>query len=742
MDLRFSLTWSPWIVVGITMAALGLAVFSYQKTSRPISNQTRTLLILLRSLTILVLIFAILAPVLTLSTKTKELPKLAVLIDTSESMSIEDEIIPDQEGPKSRFETARQIIENLLKGAGDKYRIEILGFSSSPSPFDPAKSSPQGKETRLYYSLKEVSNRPERGNPAGILLLSDGLETDKIDETRPPRGLPPVYTVGFGGARSVKDIKLTEVEANEPAYLNREFPIEVKIETSGYPGEEAWLILKEGKREVLKKAIRLKEGLEEYTIKITPKQEGRFQYTVSVSEKPGEITARNNYANFSLQVVKSKIRIFYYEGEPRWDYAFLKRFFDRTEDIEATCLLRNKEGGCYQPDSRQDNKKALTFPGRRSDLFAYDLIILGSFEPGFLTRDQKEAVVEFVSEHGGGLLFLAGLSGLHPGAELSPLLPIVPGEAKQGEPARISLTLEGRNHPITRLDPDPEINNRRWEELPYLEGITETGSVKPGAIVLANSRPDDQVFTAIQRYGRGRVMVITADSTWRWDIGPSGDQKTPEVLQTPGVSLDDQKQPNEVYVRFYQQAIRWLSTKAELKPVNVFTDRPVYQEEEKVEITATVYDQNYRPIEGAAISGEILTQGQEAIKIGLTGGQGRYTTKVVPPRPGKYKIKITAKKQEQVLGEAETDFIVEEKGVEFLRLDQNSHLLSSLSSLTGGNYFERKDRDKVLSKLSELKGSIKITTHQIELWDRWPTLFLFLILIGTEWILRKKYGLV
>lgn len=742
MDLRFTAPWSPWIIIGITIAALLLAVFSYQRTSRPISRRIKTLLVLLRSLTILTLIFALLAPVLTLSTKTKEPPQLTVLIDTSESMSIEDEIIPDQEGPRSRFEAAGHIIEKLLKEAGDKYQVEILGFSSSLTTFDPAKGSPQGKETRLYHSLKEVSNRPGRDGPTGILLLSDGLETDKIDETRPPRGLPPIYAVGFGGTRSVKDINLAGVEADELAYLGRELPVKVKLETSDYPGEEALLILKEGKREVLRKVIQLKEGMEEHTIKITPGQEGRFQYTVSVSEKPGEITAGNNYANFSLRVVKSGIRVLYYEGEPGWEYAFLKRFFDRTEDIEATCLLRNKEGGYY----RQDDKKPLTFPAKRSDLFAYDLIILGGLEAGYLTKDQQEAVVEFVSEHGGGLLFLAGMSGLQPGTELAPLLPIMPGEVRQREPTRISLTLEGRNHPITRLDPEPEINGQLWEELPYLEGITETRSVKPGAIVLANSRPGNQAFAAIQRYGQGRVMAITANSTWRWDIGPFIDKDIKAEFPAGADGLKDQKQPNEVYIRFYRQAIRWLSTKADLKPIDVFTDRDVYQEGEKVGITAAVYDQDYRPIEGVTISGEISSQGQDTLKIGLTGGQGsrlgRYNSQVVPPAPGKYKVKITAEKQGQVLGEAETGFIVEEKGVEFLRLDQNRHLLSSLSNLTGGSYFGAEDRKKILTELSGLKGSTRVTTHQIELWDRWLTFFLFLVLIGTEWILRKKYGLI
>ena len=82
---------------------------------------------------------------------------------------------------------------------------------------------------------------------------------------------------------------------------------------------------------------------QEIELKLTPQVEGSFQYTVELPVLDGELTDENNQKTFSVKVVKAKLNVFYLEGRPRWEYAFLKRTLARDPDIEATSaiLLRN-----------------------------------------------------------------------------------------------------------------------------------------------------------------------------------------------------------------------------------------------------------------------------------------------------------------------------------------------------------------------------------------------------------------
>ena len=49
-----------------------------------------------------------------------------------------------------------------------------------------------------------------------------------------------------------------------------------------------------------------------------------------------------------------------------------------------------------------------TFPAAKDDLFDYDVVLLGDADPSFLSLSQMQNLAEFVTEKGGGILFIAG----------------------------------------------------------------------------------------------------------------------------------------------------------------------------------------------------------------------------------------------------------------------------------------------------------------------------------------------
>ena len=58
--------------------------------------------------------------------------------------------------------------------------------------------------------------------------------------------------------------------------------------------------------------------------------------------------------------------------------------------------------------SEQDRSALPTFPAAKDELFDYDVVLLGDADPSFLSLSQMQNLAEFVTEKGGGILFIAG----------------------------------------------------------------------------------------------------------------------------------------------------------------------------------------------------------------------------------------------------------------------------------------------------------------------------------------------
>ena len=83
-----------------------------------------------------------------------------------------------------------------------------------------------------------------------------------------------------------------------------------------------------------------------------------------------------------------------------------------------------------------------------------------------------------------------------------------------------------------------------------------------------------------------------------------------------------------------------------------------------------------------------------------------------------------------------------EDGVaENFHIQQNRELLEKLSSQTGGKYYEPSQIGKLSDEISYSEAGIT-SRETRDLWDM-PILFLFaLILRSSEWLLRRKWGVV
>jgi hypothetical protein len=365
-------------------------------------------------------------------------------------------------------------------------------------------------------------------------------------------------------------------------------------------------------------------------------------------------------------------------------------------------------------------------------LFGFQGLIIGGVEANHFTTTQQELIKQFVDRRGGGVLFLGGRNGLSDGgwgtSSMADLLPaVLPNriDTFRREPANVELTPAGRDSLLARLDDSPERNVERWKKLPYLANYHEAGTPKAGAVVLAEMTAGNRKMPLLvtQNYGRGRTALFATSGSWRWQMTQPLEDMSHEM--------------------FWQQLLRWLVAGTAGQVVSS-TPKSVFSDETRVPLRVDVRDKNYLPASDADVRAHVLRPDGGAEEVELRPDPttpGVYTAEWGAERPGAYVAEIVARRGEAELGRDVITFRREDGVAENFQTVQNRELLEKLASQTGGRYYQPAELSKLTSEISYSEAGIS-TRETRDLWNM-PALFLIaMVLRGSEWLLRRKWGVV
>ena len=102
---------------------------------------------------------------------------------------------------------------------------------------------------------------------------------------------------------------------------------------------------------------------------------------------------------------------------------------------------------------------------------------------------------------------------------------------------------------------------------------------------------------------------------------------------------------------------------------------------------------------------------------------------------------VTATKAGKVLGKDALTFRREDGQAENFHREQNKELLTKLAEQTGGHYYAPGDAKKLAREISFSEAGITQRETK-EIWDM-PVVFLLVFsLKATEWLLRRRWGVV
>src|ERR1700726_441734 len=475
---------------------------------------------------------------------------IAVLVDDSRSMAIADT------GATREAQAIKALESGVLAGLQKKFQIRIYRVERqilAPSKLDDLKTFTPAPATHIGDDLKQLAGEAADLPIGAVVLLSDGadnsggIDLDTISTFRSRR--IPVHTVGFGAEQAAHDVEINDAVVAPRALADSRLAAKVTLRQRGYAGQKAMLTVRDGGKVLAGRQITLAgDGVtQNETLLFNPGDAGAKTLQFSVDPLPGEQNRDNNSLARLVNVESTKRRVLYVEGEPRWEYKFIRRAEQDDRLLTIVSMLRTSEKKIYRQGVEDPKELADGFPSRAEDLFPYQAIIIGSVEANYFTAAQKELIQQFVDRRGGGLLFLGGRASLGDGgwaaSSLADLLPVTLPNKKgtfHRDPATASLTSAGADNIITRLVEDPAANVERWKKLPYLMDYQEPGTPKPGAVVLAEMSAAGRKMPLLitENYGRGRTAVLATGGTWRWQMSQP---------------LEDQ-----THEEFWQQLLRWL----------------------------------------------------------------------------------------------------------------------------------------------------------------------------------------
>lgn len=725
--MSFSFGLSPVLLVVCVLAAAALTYWSYRRTTPPLPASRRFILGGLRFATLFLVLFLLFEPIMRHIDRDTHPPVLAVLVDDSQSLGLavqsEDSLSAEVK------EVIRQQIANLPIDPEDLGGEPVVyAFGGNTRMVGDDRSSWvdsiqfEGERTDITQSLEYIREDLRDKNLRGVLLISDGLYNTGRNPLYTAERYPvPIHTYVLGDTTSQRDIQIRRINTNEIAYLGSDQPVQVAVRAEGYSGEEVTVsLLREGET-LSNRRVRLPEGTAEVNVDLAykPWAVGLHRLTVAVSHKEGELTYQNNTGSFTVRVLEQKKRILLLGAAPNPDVSAIHQILEQNEDSEVVPFIQKAPGSFYQgmlPD----------------DLSEFDLILLAGY-PGGASDPNVVQRVARAAEQGTPLLFVisrqtdvALLQG-----ELGEYLPVIPEAARASfVEAMFVPTEEGLRDPILDLS---NASPQAWRRLPPLAYNESRWRAAPDARVLATLEVrgvalNDPMLVVRRRAGSRSAALLAAD-TRRWKNVPA-----------------DLEDVENVWPELLSNLVQWVTAHEDDRPVRVEPVEEVFGGEESVAFTGEVYDESLNPVDDASIEVELVTPDSTRYPLRMSSlGNGRYTLDAGSFPEGTYQYTAIAKRKGVTLGTDEGTFAVGALTLEYRDTRADAGLMRQIAHRSGGKFVSKEELNTLPSVLSSTGGFVGVEyteERDTELWHLYWFLVAIVLLLTTEWFLRKRSGMV
>ncbi len=791
------------ILLGCVAVSL-LFWWLYRREGGQMSRFVRGLLLSLRIFVFGLVLVMLFEPALVLSRVEQKPSELLVLVDTSQSMGLSDAWVDPQDAADAarvtgldsvselsstqRIQLAQRLLDSelmqqLAKDGERNLHIHTFDERLGGAELDLGDASNMlrlgGRSTAIGEALQQLLQAYQGKDLAGVVLLTEGQNTTPNSLSMRAAGRSageagvPIFPVGIGTPQGPRNATVMKLEGNDVWFVNDAAKLTAVVSARGLEDEPATLVLErlaanvddptdEDWEQVDSVDIELGEDAtpKRYGFDLLPSEKETIIYRARLEEVAGEIDPDDNASLKQVNVIYDKTRVLFIAGYTFPEVQFIRNALIRDETVEVSTWLQTASSRFRHPGNDPIRRLPIDITElaggtKNGQVFAgYDCVVVYDPTPAKWPAGFGELLTEFVSERGGGLVYIAGERYTQemfnrrgdPAVGYMDLLPVVrePGlfrtatqmELTRSRPWKLKITESGLRDPVFTFTRDPVKNKKVLDQLPGMMWHMPVSREKPGATVLARhahpgmtvdvgGRQEQEVLMATQLVGPGRVLYIGFDSTYRWRF----------------VS-------EKVFDGFWARVVDRAGFMKQLggqHPYRVSTDKQSYEPGDEVTVTAKFIDEGQVDAGMLSLFAQVQTGQDDPIELTLApAGDGvTFEARFIAERAGDYLVRVwpgetsaqrAAKPNTHAFTVAVPDF---ETRNPTLAGDE----LRALAVASGGQYFALGQADQLPDALTVGLVDNELI-HSDEVWNAPLLILIFLTAIIAEWIIRKRARLV
>lgn len=651
-------------------------------------------LFVLRSITVALIAFLLLTPLIRMLTKQVEKPILIIAQDNSESILLgNDSVFYKNDYP--------QKLKNISSQFGEEYEVRFISFGSEiVEGFDETYSQQQTDISKLF---NELSNRFANRNVGAVILASDGIYNRGINPIYTIDKLSaPIFTIGLGDTIPRRDLLISGLEFNRIVYLENDFRVNVSVAARGFAGSRTKLTVQDATQVVFTQDINLNSSdfRIDIPVQLQANKVGTQRYTVSLQALEGEITTKNNQQIFFVDVLDGKQKVMLLAAAPHPDLAAIKQSIESNRNYEVEIVLLEDAD--------------------LSKLSSYGLLILHQLPNANAKSGLLSQSIQALSLP---VWYIIGNQTEY--NSFNALQNAITVQNFSGSFNESQGVLRNDFYLFTLS----EESKNRLRDFPPLNSPFLNATIKGQSAVLFNQLigvvQTDRPLWAFTDIGGIKYGITYGEGLWKWRLH---NFKASEN--------------HEAFDELITKTVQYLASKEDKRKFRVNANKKFFDENENITFVAEVYNDSYEPITQSEVTIELKNSNGASYPFAFNKADKNYTLNAGLLPVGDYTY--TAK---SILGTTESSvsgqFVINPLNVEELQTTADHALLFAIAERSGGQFLLPAQMDNLLDLI---KNNEEITSTSFEE-KRYEDIinlkflfFLLLALLSAEWFIRKRSG--
>ena len=679
----------PWWFLIFCILAGGVYAFTlYYRNKKQDEIRTALLWVLsvLRFLSVTILSFLLLSPLIKTIKRSVEKPVVIIAQDNSESIIASK----DSVFYKKEYKTK---LTKLINQLSDTYEVKSYTFADKVKEADMDSVSFKEKQTNISQLFDELDTRYSNRNLGAIILASDGLYNIGSNPVYNSSKIKaPVFTIAMGDTTVKKDAILLKTEYNRIVYLGNDFPLEVVVSAKQLKGKSSTLTVTKDNIVLFTQVVNFNTDAFIQTIPLIlqAKEVGLQHYKIKLAAVEGEMTTVNNSNDVFIDVLDGRQKIVILTDGPHPDVAALKASIEKNQNYEVKS---------YRVDDFNEPVKK------------YELVILYQLPSN---KNQVQKIRADIAAAGIPVWVFTGATQVIKDDFSVMDIP----RSNACEPV-----LE-KNFPLFTLS--DEFRNG-INELPVVSCPFGNIPVTANNVLLYQRIGNVETKTPMLMFNsnaENKMAFFIGEGIWRW--------RMQEYAMHGNHHLTDE---------LISKTIQYLSIKED-KSFFRIKAKNNYPENEAVELEAEVYNESYELVNTMDVNIVITDANNKKFPYAFSKTVNAYRLNAGTFPVGEYKYEATVKVGEKILTQ-KGQFSVSALQIELTNTVADHQLLFNIAKNHGGELIYPANIDQLSEKLQAREDVKPVSYSEKKLDDllnlKW-IFFLILGLLSVEWFIRKRNG--